>query len=319
MKKLRAIARAAFLATTATAAATAPTAYADPCGFSLVASNINVVWSQAFNTQPLTLTINKSKNPPCDYFVTFTKGGASDYNRTMFMGAATLPYQLYKESALTNILMDIPDATSANNIISGTFPAGPNASQSKIYYFNIPYAQVVSPTLRKAGTYGDTFLIKVFRGECCSENLEASATVVVTTVVPKSIQLSLIPTGQPFDAGSTSQTLDFGALEQGRTQAVDLRVVTNAGYAVSFSSQNNGMLKITDPSLNSAVPYAITVSSIPQNLSGSATVPVVVTAGSGQSALTGVRFPIAVTIGDAGEKMAGTYRDNITIAVSTTE
>src|SRR5690349_14335039 len=89
-----------------------PQAQAD-FGLSLNVSNVNLVWSTSLPTQQLTFTVNKSKNSECDYAITFSKGSASDYSsRQMTSGAATLRYQLYKESSLTNILKDYPDYTN---------------------------------------------------------------------------------------------------------------------------------------------------------------------------------------------------------------
>lgn len=294
------------------------------CGLSLSLSNVNLVWSASFATQQLTFTLRKSKGKACNYSVTFSKGTSnpSNYNRYMLSGTNQLNYQLYKENSLTNILKDYPDATTNNDVITGSFSSSQNQTQTLTYYLQIPYNLATQPHLKPPGNYTDSFVVKAFdltNGGTTTP--DSNVTVSVSTSIARNIQLSLVSTGGGFDPNSTTQSLNFGTLTQGATLGFDLRVLSNAGFAVTFSSQNNGVLKLTGSPTSPAttVSYTLTVNGAAKNLSSSQSSPVTVASGSGQTTTSGVANPVAVTIGSVSNKMAGSYSDNITVSVATTE
>lgn len=289
------------------------------CDLELSASNINLVWSAGLPTQQITFTVRKDKPHACDYFVTFSRGNSSDYNRYMTAGQTNLSYQLYKEASLANVLKELPDVTTGNEVISGSFGSGKNLTQSQTFYLSVPYVGATTPTLKPSGNYTDTFVMKLYRVETPIDVPEASVNVNVATVVPKDIQLSLVASGASFNPNDTSETLNFGTLETGASRGFDLRVLSNAGYAISFSSQNNGVLKHANAAVTTTVPYTLTVNGSPKNLSSSKTSPITVATGSGQTTTQGVANPIAVTIGAMTNAMAGTYSDVITVTAATTE
>lgn len=296
------------------------TALAD-CGLGLSAANVNLVWTTALGTQQISFSVTKTKNPRCDYFVTFSKGGATTYaNRRMTFGANVLSYQLYKDSPLTKILKELPDATSTNDVISGSFATGANQAQPQSYHLDIPFNLATTPTLKPSGSYTDVYVLKVYEGEFgTTTSVVASANVTLTTSMPKKVELSLVSTGGAFDPNDTTQAVDFGTLSAGAVRALDMLVRSNAGFSITFSSQNNGVLKHASPGVTTTVPYTLAVNSVPQNLGSSSAAPVVVATGSGQSTLAGVVNPVQLTIGSVTDKMAGNYFDNITVTAATIE
>ena len=95
--------------------------------------------------------------------------------------------------------------------------------------------------------------------------------------VPKLISLSLVPTGSQFNYGRNClRPWTSGCCILETRGEFDLRVVTNAGYKVSFSSMNNGVLRHVDKRVATVVPYEIQVDSASKKLTGSRNEPAVV-------------------------------------------
>ena len=288
------------------------------CGISVLASNVPISWNQNFNFQAVTVTVKKSQQPACTVGITFTAGGGASYTaRRMTAGAASLGYQLFQDSALTHVLKDYPDLNSTSDFDLVTFPAGKNLSQTLTYYIKIP----ATAQLGASGTYTDGFNIKAYEGSNFSNYLNpvTVSAVTVNTIVPKLVALSLVGTGQPFSPTSTAQSLNYGTLVNGAVLGFDLLVQSNAGFAITFSSQHNGALANSSPEIKTVVAYGMQVDSSAKNLNSSASTPVVVATGSGQTTVSGNRHNIAVTIGSVDATMAGTYSDNITVTATTTE
>ncbi len=296
----------------------APAALAGNCRLGLRTSNVSLVWTPSLATQQIDFTVTKVKNDSCDYVITFSKGGAGDYNRRMVSGPGALNYQLYKESSLTNILKDSSDVTGSGDAITGSFGKGTNLTQTLTYFLQIPYNLATTPKLKPAGTYSDNYVVSVFNGTA-TDGLsapDATAAVSLSTSVPRNVQLSLVRTGAGFDPNSTAQSLDFGTLSENAARTFDIRILTNAGFSITFSSQNQGVLQHTSPGIKTTIPYSVVVNSTTQNLKNG---PVVVATGSGQTTTSGAVNPVSITIGSLKDKVAGNYADNITVTVATTE
>src|SRR5690606_30649594 len=136
------------------------------------------------------------------------------------------------------VLKTAPDITSANDVIMVTMPAG-GGPQVEMYYFDIPFAQATTPTLVPAGTYTDSFVINVYEGNDptnFADPPDASTSVNVNITVPEMIDLALVDTGGVFQPTATTKSIDFGTLHTGKVARFDLRLRTNAGYQVTFSS-----------------------------------------------------------------------------------
>ena len=297
---------------------TANPALAGNCRLGLSVSNVSLVWTPSLPTQAVNFTVTKQKNDACNYVVTFSRGGAGDYNRRLVSGANTLAYQLYRESSLTNILKEIPDLTSPNDAITGSFGTGANQSQSLTYFLQIPYNLATTPRLKPAGMYADNFMVSIYNGNVGDSlsSPDATAGISLSTAVPRNVQLSLVCTGAGFDPNSTTQALDFGNLTENALRTFDIRILTNAGFSVTFTSQNQGVLKHTSSDVKTTIPYKVAVNSTLQNLTNG---PVVVANGGGQTTTSGAVNPVSITIGSVADKVAGNYSDVITVTVATTE
>ena len=293
----------------------APLAHADHgCKLSINASNISIAWNLNFNFQSVVFTLSKADHRACDYQVAITRGGAPDYARRMTAGANALRYQLYKDSSLTQILQDYPEAQSSAHLFAGSFPQGKNLSQSLTFYVQIPPETAASPVIKPSGSYQDTFAIRAYSLDSNGQpgQPEAAASITIATQVPKIIDLSLLNPGGSFDSASTAYSVNFGTLAGPQSKTFDLRIRTNAGYRLQFSSQNGGALKKGSDS----IPYRLTIDTALQDLSHPGAT---VATGGGQTSPGGVARAVSITTSDATERLAGQYSDYITVTASTTE
>ena len=212
------------------------------CGLTLTASNISINWDLNFSTQAIQFTLQKANAPACDFWIGFTKGGgANATNRRMTAGSSILPYQLYKDNGYSKVLKDSNDApiNNSDEVLNGSFPAGTNITQTLLYFFDIPANGSTTPILIKDGSYTDSFTMNVYEGSdptVASPSPVTSSGITVTAVVPKMIKMALVSSGGPFDSSAISKSINFGTLSPGQSSSFDLRVRTNAGFTVSFSS-----------------------------------------------------------------------------------
>lgn len=296
------------------------------CGITLSASSVTINWDIGFSTKAIQFTLQKTNVPACNYWIGFSKGSAaSAASRRLTFGAAVLPYQLYKDNTLTKVLMDSIDGPiiSEDNVIKGGFSEGANLTQTLLYFLNIPSSGSISPTLARNGTYTDTFTMFLYEGSdptIPNPVAVGSSTILATVTVPSIIKMSLVSPGAPFDESATSRSIDFGSLSPGLSGQFDLRLYTNAGFTVTFSSENNGSLKSPNNSTGVGVPYSFYVNGDILNLTNSAQSPVIGLSGSGQTTLEGLGYPIRVRIGNFSTLIrGGIVRDVITMTATTTE
>lgn len=297
------------------------------CGLSISAGNVSVNWNLNYSLQSVQFTLQKSAAQACDFWVGFTKGGAgSAATRRVTSGTRTLSYQLYSDNSRTLMLQDNTDTTitNPNQVLTGGFQTGTNLSQTLLYYLDIPFSNATSPTIVKDGSYTDTYTMNVYEGSdptLAGATPVVSVTVTLTVTVPKMINLSLVNTGGAFDQSSINRNIDFGNLAAGQSSTFDLRIRTNAGFSVTFSSGGNGVMHRPPATTGPGVPYTMYVNGVALNLSSSAGTPVVGLSGSGETPLQGLGYPVQVVIGSFTNALlvGGQHQDSILITATTTE
>jgi spore coat protein U-like protein len=295
------------------------------CQLTMTTSPINIDWDMEFAGRAVQITLHKSSTPSCDYWIGFTNGSASDsISRKMYSGSVSLPYQLYKDSTFTRPLFDPSDTpiTSTNLVIQGSFSEGSNLTQTLLYYFNIPAYGSIYPTLAKSGTYLDTFSINVYEG---GDPTVLNAIPILTTnmtatvTIPPTIRMSVVSSGGGFNPTATSKEINFGSIYPGEYKNFDIRVFSNAGYRIVFSSRNNGKLKNLNFPFGSGVPYALFINGSLLDLSRSASSPVLGLLGDGQTQVEGLAYPVRIRIGNFQDMPAsGIIEDSILITATTT-
>jgi spore coat protein U-like protein len=285
------------------------------CGITIVANDLNLDWDLSWTSHAITISVSKTQVAACTFGLAFSKGGAGSYNRRGSSAGNLLRYQLSSDIGGSKVLKDVPDITSANDVIMVTLPGDTNP-QTITYYFDIPFANATTPTLALAAAYTDNFSINAYEGTDPTAFVtpDASTSVNVTINVPKIISLSMVDTGGVFDESATTKNINFGSVTPGQTSRFDLRIRTNAGYSVTASSSNAGKLKHSVA--NAFVPYTFYINSVLTDMSG--VTPAAV--GATQTGLGGLGLPVKIVIGTLGAlPMSGTYSDSILITAITTE
>lgn len=289
------------------------------CTTTLTVSNIDISWDLNFTYQSVTYTIAKTSAPACDYGIAFSRGGASNYSRRMVNASSVqLPYQLYKDASLTQVLRYAGDITSNNDAILGHFDAGVVADQQFTFYLQVPLSTATAPAFKPYGAYTDAFDVSVYEGTdpVLFVTPITTSAITVTTTLPKIVQIHIGNFGAGFDPAATNNTIAFGNLNSGMIAQRELKVRTNAGYSVTFTSANNGAMAHTDPLVSTTVPYTLSVNAVALDLSGGASAPTLMT---GQTSLEGNSNPLLVRIGNIDSALSGSYADSITVNVSSTD
>lgn len=280
------------------------------CGLSIAANNISTTWDPTWLKQSVSITVSKTNPAACTFGLAFSKGGAGSYSRFATSGALQLSYQLYGDNAGSHILKDVPDTVSVNDVVMVTLPAG-SGPQIVQYYFDIPYAAATVPFLAGAGTYTDNFVISAYEGvdpALFVAPADATAAVNLSVLIDKQINLSMVDLGNVFVDTATTKSIDFGSLRTGSVSRFNMALRTNSGFSVTFASANNGRLKHTVT--GSFIPYTLTVNNVAADLTG--VVPVAT--GSGQTSLSGLIYPVKVTIGVTNVMaVSGSYADSIVV------
>lgn len=263
------------------------------------------VFATAEAAQTIFFRVQHHKSDGCSYFVTFSKGQTGSYDRAMNgPRPEDLRYQFYDTPSKSNVLKEIPEATSAE-VLSGTFGTG-NESQELSYYVAIPAGQMVA-----AGDYQDNITVRLYEGTLSSYTQRDQTSFNVEALVQNALQMCVVGCGAPFDPFAKSRTLAFGTLHSGDNRALDLLVRSNLNYEVLFRSDNRGTMARTSGS--GSVPYTATLNGAAINLSASSAV-TVIPSGT-PTTMDGDRYTLSVTIGNLTGANPGSYQDNIAITV----
>lgn len=272
--------------------------------------------NQLYNIQ---LSYNQNNlSPECIFYTFyFSKGISGSYERRAINSyGESINYNIYSKANRSGVLKDRVDASNRSEYIRGLLYKK-NQQATKGLYLNIPFSQ--SNTMLRAGTYTDNIVLSVYSLGQSSRlgKLQLTQNIPVIINIPKSVSISLIESGGVFDPNSTFKNLNFGNLEEGKELSFDMRVASNAGYKVMFSSLNNGSLNLING--NHKVDYTLYVSNNRINLNNTASRPIEVATGSGVTGSNGALMPVKVRIGNVNENKSGEYEDYITITAQTNE
>lgn len=258
----------------------------------------------------------KSNNDVCsNFFLAFTKGWAGNYNRkaTNISNGDTLFYNIYKNSNQTGVLKEPNDITSNNEVLYGIIAK--DESKTLNYYFSISPINISTPP--RSGIYIDVVQVQAYSGTYTNINsYEGYRDLNLYIHVPKFISLSLVNSGEVYDPSRTSKTLDFGELEANEELSFDVRVVSNAGYSLKVSSQNNGLLRrVNGTGMGSEILYDFYALGSKKIIAGSASNPVTIASANGRTASGGAQVPVKIVIKSVTDKDPGIYQDYITLSV----
>ncbi|MBT3393903.1 MAG: fimbrial major subunit CsuA/B family protein [Waddliaceae bacterium] len=262
-------------------------------------------------TQKVSFYVTYDESFDDNFFVTFSEGQSSDYDRFMSCGGETLSYQIYDSKQHHNILKEIPEASQNQDVIKGTDKHNKTRVQCD-YYISIPAGQTSA-----AGVYTDTFVLRLYQGKVHKTyELYDTASVTFTAIIPATTQISLVNSGGSFDALDTSQNVDFGDITGPMSLTFDMLVLSSGSYSVAMESENGGVLKQND--VDDEIPYALKIDGNIKDLSGEEAV--TVASGSEATPSGGDTFHVTVSVDTITQPvLSGEYNDVVYIEVSSTE
>lgn len=278
--------------------------------------------------QPVNFTLSNNGGA-CTVIVGVTTGDAdSGLNRSLSSGAGNLAFNLYTDSLLRNIFRNPPNASASQVLVYTFAPSPARQSTTLTFYFNVPPQQLSGTgVLVPTGSYGRMLTFSAYDGTLANPGPPVSLTNVnFAAAVQADMQVSVVPAGQAFDPGSTSQTvmLQTVDLQTAASSGLDLWVRANTGFNLQLTSQNRGVMRYSaNPSDRSAVPYTLALrvngSYVPVDLRNTVTL----SAATGPTGLGGIDYPISVSVNSLSnaasfpvtEKLplAGHYGDVITV------
>jgi spore coat protein U-like protein len=248
-----------------------------------------------------------------NYFITFSAGQSGDFLARSAVDAFgnAIPYQIYGDAALRNILKDLSASPANSEVLAGYFPPSNGAqNQSRSFAVSIP-----GNSFPRAGSYTDSVVMTLHEGTILSPGMiPQTASFALSISVPQILDMALVPTGNSFDALSTSLNLNYGVLARSARKTADLMVRGNVPFSVSVLSQNGGRLLSPQILDGSSVPYEFEVNGIPASLSAGVQTPIV--SGSGPTSIAGARYGLSFTIGDFGMATEGVYTDTLVFTVA---
>ncbi len=228
-------------------------------------------------------------------------------------------YQLRNDQG--GVVLDISDATASTQVFTGEVEPTSRFFDFRTVTVPINLFVAAGQLLDPNPAYEDNVSLRLYYGSIDDPDSynaadpDAATTLTVLGNVPPFVELALVNPGGtlPLFGRPTNQTMDFGILEPGETQAYDLLVETNAPFTIAIESENGGVLAYEGTNfavgLPEVVDYELWVNGQVADLGGGTTI-----FGSG---LSGLRWPFVVEILDFDVPVAGSYRDILDITVST--
>lgn len=249
----------------------------------------------------------RSHNGSCSFFATVAPVAEAGTGVGRLQGGqGRLRYEVSKDASGSRPLKPLGLATNDE-----TFTGSGSASGSMTSFqfaFSIPPGQVVPP-----GHYSDDLEIAAYEGTLANPILRDRRRVKVNVPVPAVAELSFSE-GGGFDPNSGSFTVNFNNLRAGMRSVVRLKARSNAGYRITFQSENGGLRNI-NPTDDSLVHYETSIDGSSVTLSRGALTQAILN--SGMTDMSGQQHVIDFTIGDIGSATAGDYIDTINLSVFT--
>jgi spore coat protein U-like protein len=262
------------------------------------------VFSPEEQIQTVRFRVRSTEATP--FFVTFGGAADGDGKHKAASQRDELEFIVCDSVVRRNALKELGFA-NANEVIRGTFAVRETEKELSCVIV-VPAGQI-----RPAGRYTDALRVNLYKGTPDKHVLSDSKSVVVSIPVEPVTELSLAQSGAAFDAKAALHKLDFGRLTRSKSLGLDLRVRSNSGYSITIESENGGRLKNLDERDTSTLPYELRIGGKQTDVQGAQ---VKLMKSARQLDASGDRHDLQFSIGDLRGVTAGTYRDTITITVS---
>jgi hypothetical protein len=283
--------------------------------FRLSPNGINGLTYDAQSDNPTAATVFiRIRQPLADdfaYAVSFEPGSAG----RRLLGpdpSHSLGYELLDTSYNPpRILKAWMDGIYPDDFPTGLFPAGTRNTNIEHAFSVIVPAGAIVP----AGTYNGAFSVNLYGSPLGSPPvLTSTRNFSISVVVPEYAEIGVVQADAPFFSPSSSQIVDFGQLDEGDQESLDLIVRSNVTYSVSVTSMNGSALRNTDPAEPAPIPYILDADGVSVSMPAGLAVPIISTApwtAGGEE-----RYRLNFSIGAFDMVSAGEYQDTLTFTVS---
>lgn len=252
-----------------------------------------------------------------DWFVTVSAGSFGDFSQRraryrisffFFTFDFFLNYNVY--TSASQIAEDLSVPITPNTVESGSFVASVDPQQAVAdLEVRMRYNQ-----FEREGLYSDTVTVSLYEGSPLDPN---SAVLVEQRQIQITIQtidvgeIGIVPVGNTVTSATSSYTMDFGPLEQGESQQVDLVYRANAGFDLYVTSANGGVLSNINGPVGT-IPYIFRAGGTTYNLSSRQRIDGQFLTGTGEDYY---RRTVEVEIGALSNPPPGLYTDILTFEV----
>jgi hypothetical protein len=245
-----------------------------------------------------TITIRNTGTETCSFVVGFRRQ-PSDGWLTWF-----LKYRLEDQSGQSLLSDQTPPNSGSRYVIASNI--APSATATAEFFLVLPRGQFAYP-----GTYYDydvhlSLHHRVSSGAISSLQLDTQP-LLVRQAVKASVGISIA-------GGGVTTTLGFGDLAEGKERSVAVRTTANYAYSLSLQSANSGVMRL-DPELQGqawAIPYTLQLNSGQIYLQSPAKIR---RSASHYTSGEETHF-LTFRIGEMADRIAGLYRDVVTIDIA---
>lgn len=282
--------------------------------------NIDTNFNLNLNPRPL-ISVEVARPDFCgsNYYLSFSRGRNGGYDRYLYNDhdddheyESRIPFQLYRNFPSNSILKYDRDIKGENDTIGGSFPAWYGIGENR-HTFRAVLSVPFNPL--PAGTYTESIQIELYQGAYARGVYLDRKMIHFTYTVPKVTALSIVRNSAPFDYFDQNERVDFGdLLKNGKYRDVDLRVLSNAGYEITFNSKYGSKMKHENKSVYARYKTFIDGREITL-LQGISTI---VSRNKGVTSFKGDRVRVHFKLDHQGKLISGHYSDTITVNVTST-
>lgn len=240
--------------------------------------------------------------PSADFYYFFTITGT----RTLVNGSNSLSIGFFKPGTDEEILSGNGSGLTSKDVLGGVFPKWTTILSKDNEVEIRVYPGQIAPAL----TYSRTFTVSLYRGQPGSAGtFIRSRGFTVRATVASQAQISIGPSGQGYQPGKASYTVDLGEVSHGTSSAFSVYLLANRGYQLTMTITSGGNLHSVTTS--DVIPYRLIFNEA------------IIPPGSGVlidrttvAAVYKKEYKFTVEVDAGADVEAGTYTDTISFSIS---
>lgn len=264
------------------------------------------------------------KGPGEHVMLTFSQGNQPGYEPRKAVpasGGDSVSYQIFDSTSSRNVLKDVDSHEASGNrdflqnSLNHSFPTDNQNWQYRTFSYDIevPADQITE----HSGVYTDTFTISLYTRNNLNNlnNIDLLDTREITVMINLGalIRMALVASGAAPDYDNGDHLVDFGILEAGMSETVDLVVQASSSYSIAAESSNRGYLR--HETSTGEVPYTFFFDGSQVNLRQEKQ-PVSLLSHGSSTGGSDTRYPMEIIIEEFGVQPSGQYQDVLSFTIT---